>query len=196
MIRSVEWGIDSGPTPLFSIVTRCHPDRPSLLEINRVSVASQTNQDYERILLWDDQPSGSGLHEANRFLAQAHPLGRYVLILDDDDAFGRPDALERIAAAVSENDDPDLLFFKAYHGPLGILPRDNVWENRPILGSVGSCDFVSRLDVWLEHIHAFGVASCGDYAFLSAVWDRPCLRVGWHDEALINIQQIGNGAGE
>lgn len=156
-----------------------------------MSLVAQQDQDYERIRLED--PEGRGVGYANRRLVEAKVRGDYVMVLDDDDLLLHNNAIGLMKKATQEN--PDLLIFKADHGPLGILPSPLVWGKRPIQGRIGSIDFITRNDVWLKHISAFGVDEAGDYAFLRAIWEtKPS--VIWLDEVLAGVQRISRGAPE
>jgi hypothetical protein len=112
------------------------------------------------------------------------------MVLDDDDMLIDDCAIEEMKAATL--DAPALLIFKADHKELGILPSKAIWQKRPLRGQIGSCDFITRRDVWEKHIGAFGIFTCGDYNFLKAIWqDGP--DVVWLDEVLAGVQQISRG---
>lgn len=177
--------------PFLSVVTRCHPDRPGFLANNMASLSRQSDQDYEHLFIADDL--GRGIEWANQALQTATPTGDYVLILDDDDMLSDGQAIDKLRRAATGS--PDVVVFKADHDFLGILPRNMVWCNRPIQGMIGSCDFITRRDVWYDHIHEFGTPKCGDYAFLKAVWQTGP-DVVWLDEKLAAVQRISNGRPE
>lgn len=186
-----ELGVDASPTPFLTVVTRCY-QRPTFLEANVQSLREQTDADYEHVLIVDE--TGVGLHKANQAVATVEPRGEYVLILDDDDKLTEPEAIALLKEAVTP-DDPALLFFKADHDKLGVLPDGVVWGKRPIHGRVGSCDFITRRDVWERHIAAFGAPHSGDYHYLKSVWsDAPS--VAWLDRQLAAVQRISNGRPE
>lgn len=178
--------------PFLSVITRCYR-RPTMLAVNQESLAWQTDQDYEQILIVDVE--GRGIHWANQSLATVDPAGDYVLILDDDDMLSEPTAIEVLKEAV--RDDPEMVFFRAEHDWLGVLPSRFVWEaQRPIKGQVGSCDFITRRDVWERHIEAFGAPKCGDYEFLKAIWQAGKPDTVWIDDVLASVQRIGHGRPE
>lgn len=180
------------PRPFLSVVTRCYK-RPTMLAINQESLARQTDQDYEQILLIDDE--GLGLHAANKRLAEAEPAGDYVLILDDDDMLSEPEAIERLKEAAV--DDPEMVFFHADHDWLGVLPSRIVWKaQRPLKCHIGSCDFITRRDVWGRHIEAFGAPECGDFEFLKSIWMAGRPDAVWIDDILAGVQRIGHGRPE
>lgn len=176
----------------LSIVTRCHPNRPSMLEKNRASLANQTDQDFEHVLIKDEK--GRGVEWANGILQTAVPRGDYVLVLDDDDLLTDNRAIEKLRAATITN--PDIVVFKVHHGRLGVLPSALVWQKkRPVGGHIGSCDFITRRDIWRQHIPAFARPSGGDYYFLRSMWHED-INVVWLDERLAAIQRISRGKGE
>jgi len=179
------------PPPFLSIVTRCHPQRASMLAKNIDSLKAQTDQGYQHILLEDDE--GRGLEYANSMLQWADPEGEYVLILDDDDMLIDDEAIAKLRDVVY--DRPDVVMFRAEHAWLGTLPSARVWQREPIQGHIGSCDFIVRRDVWLEHIKAFAQPRCGDYHFIRSVWDSDP-DVEWLPDVLAGVQRISGGAPE
>jgi cellulose synthase/poly-beta-1,6-N-acetylglucosamine synthase-like glycosyltransferase len=163
----------------LTVVTRCYK-RPVMLE---------TDMDYEQLFITDEE--GKGIGWANRSLVMVEPVGDYVMVLDDDDMLSNDQAIELLKEAAI--DQPELIIFRATHNGLGTLPSNAIWGKRPLKGHIGSCDFISRRDVWEKYIHCFGVDEGGDYAYLHAVWmDRP--RVYWLDEVLASVQRISHGA--
>jgi glycosyltransferase involved in cell wall biosynthesis len=181
----------------LTVVTRCYK-RPVMLANNVASLEAQTDPDYEHLFIVDDE--GQGIGWANRALGMVEPAGDYVLVLDDDDMLISDRAIELMKDAAIKIqrtgrptiEPPDLLIFKAEHGDLGTLPSKAIWGKRPLKGHIGSCDFISRRDVWEKHIHRFGVDEGGDYAYLHAVWmDTPDVR--WLDEVLASVQRISHG---
>ena len=173
--------------PFLSVITRCYK-RPLMLAANKHSLAAQNDPDYEQLFIVDDV--GRGVGWANRALRTAEPTGDYVMVLDDDDLLSDHNAIVEMKEAAAER--PDLVIFKCHHGPLGVLPDSLVWERRPLKGHIGSCSFISRLDIWQDNIHRFGVDEGGDYAYLHALWAiRP--RVVWLDRQLAAVQRISKG---
>lgn len=176
----------------LQVVTRCYK-RPNMLRKNIESLQLQDDQDFEQYFLVDTV--GFGIGFANSILQDA-PIEddvEYVMILDDDDYLADSRAIAMMKEAAKNK--PDLLIFKADHKQLGILPSPFVWKRRPLLGRIGSCDFITRSDVWKKHIHAFAKEEAGDYAFLRSVWDdKP--QVVWLDALLASVQQISKGKTE
>jgi glycosyltransferase involved in cell wall biosynthesis len=162
-----------------------------MLQKNIDSLAAQTCQDFEHILIRDDE--GRGVAWANGQLQHADLNGQYVLVLDDDDKLADPTAVEKLKEATADN--PGLVIFKADHAGLGILPSPKAWKNQPVGGHIGSCDFITRSDLWREHIEAFDMPEAGDFYFLRSMWlDEP--DVVWLDEQLAAVQRISRGRAE
>lgn len=174
--------------PFLSVVTRCYK-RPEMLAENVASLEGQADPDYEQFFIVDD--IGRGIGWANRQLSTVRSIGRYVLVLDDDDRLVNDQAITLMKEAAKNG--PHMIIFKAVHSDLGVLPSPAVWRHRPIKDQIGSCDFITRRDVWENHIHAFGVDAGGDYEFLKSIWqDIPT--VVWLDEILTGVQRISRGA--
>ena len=177
--------------PFLSVVTRCYK-RPAMLAKNMASLEVQSEPDYEQLFIVDDE--GQGIGWANRALATVDPTSDYVMVLDDDDMLINDRAIGLLMDAVMI-DYPHLVIYRAEHGELGVLPDELTWNKRPLKGHIGSCDFITRRDVWKEHIHQFGIDEGGDYAFLHAIWrDNP--RTVWLDELLARTQRRSNGRPE
>lgn len=175
--------------PFLTVVTRCYK-RPEFLKNNLESLKMQTVQNYEQILIIDEV--GQGVYAANKSLANARPMGQYVMVLDDDDLLTDHEAIETLLWYVEQEQNPELVFFKADHDWLGVLPSRSVWGRRPVHGHVGSCDFISRRDIWEQHITAFGAPHSGDYSYLQSIWnDAPC--VAWLDRKIAAVQRISGG---
>lgn len=187
-------GQDAGRcrAPFLSVVTRCYR-RPNMLAKNVASLDGQSDADFEQIFLIDEQ--GVGVYGANAALARAQPRGEYVLILDDDDMLGDTEAIAVLRQAVTENNRPQLVIFRARHDRLGLLPSPRSWGKGPQLGHIGSCDFIAERALWQRHIAAFGVPAAGDYAFARSMW-REGPDVVWLDRELAAVQRISRGAPE
>lgn len=175
----------------LSIVTRCHPQRPNMLAKNIASLDAQTCQDYEHILIKDCE--GRGVGWANGQLQYAFPTGDYALVLDDDDYMKDETAVAQLKEAAK--DSPDIVIFKADHNGHGILPHEKVWGKKPLGGYIGSCDFITRQDIWRQHIPAFAQPTAGDFAFLMSLWHED-IDVIWHDAVLAAVQRVSRGRPE
>lgn len=179
--------------PFLSVITRCYK-RPNMLAKNVASLTMQTDQDYEHIFLIDQD--GHGLSWANHqfYRHRDKPMGDYILMLDDDDMLTRPDAIEVLKRASFNK--PDLIMCKFDCGPWGILPTREMWSMQwPKVTHVGTPCFITRRDIWYEHIQAFGAPTAGDYSFLHDLW--PDLEsIAWVDVIIGKVQQVGQGKPE
>ena len=157
--------------PFLSVVTRSC-GRAKMLARAKKSLATQTDPDYEHIVIVDKV--GRGLHEANKSLAKnKHKIrGQYVLILDDDDYISDRSFIKHLKNVVSQH-KVDIILFKAYRKPFSkTLPSKRVWGKGPLLGEIGSCCFVVKRAIWQKHIHEFGRPKHGDYHFIKILFDR------------------------
>lgn len=189
-LRFERRGAGPGTRPFLTVMTRCYR-RERMLARNVASLEAQTVADYEQVLLVDEV--GRGLHLANMALAEPEPRGDYVLVLDDDDMLVDDEAIAALKEAAA--DLPDLIVFRAEHAHLGTLPRPTVWGKGPVLGHIGSCDFITRVDWWERHIDTFGAPKCGDFRFLESMW-KEGPRVVWLDRVLAAVQRISGGQPE
>lgn len=156
--------------PFLSILTRCSPYRAArFLERNRASVAEQTDQDIEHVLI----EGGRNFAEAIRSVAKAKSLlsGRYVLILDDDNFLCDDEAVAKLRAAAGEG-APDVIMIQSkVYG--GFRPHKKAWKKKPVKGWVGAENYVVKLEVWKKHIKAYSRADWGgDFRFIEKLWDE------------------------
>jgi hypothetical protein len=174
----------------LSVVTRTHPKPVDYLSVNQASLAEQIDQDYEQIVIRDEQ--GRGLAWANaQFAANAHrPAGDYVIMLDDDNALATPAAITILKAVTW--DRPELIMFKAEVGPHGILPTREAWqERRPIPWQVDGHCCIARTDIWRQYIDHFAVDVRGDAAFLTALYGAN-VRTEWINAVLVRALRVGS----
>lgn len=172
----------------LSIVTRTH-NRPEMLRRNMESVAAQTCQDLEHVILHD--AVGRGLQWANGQYQRYAPAlsGDYVLMLDDDNVLAHPEAVATMLAA--SGCKPHILQFMADVGPNGILPHEQCWMAEPQIYHVDGHTLAVRRDVWLAHVHHFSGDKCADYRFIRALWDSG-VTVEWIDSVLVVALGVGS----
>jgi len=176
--------------PFLSVVTR-YCGRVKLLARNKKSLVTQTDPDFEHIIINDIQRKG--LYQANKSLAKnKHRVkGQYVLILDDDDYVSDRGFIKHLKNAAKQH-KADILLFKMYRKPFSkTLPSKRVWGKEPILGEIGSCCFVVRRAIWQKHIHEFGRPRYGDYYFIKALFDARYSRY-WIDKTMIMVDQVSS----
>lgn len=176
--------------PFLSVVTR-YCGRIKLLARNRKSLATQTDSDFEHIIISDIQRKG--LHAANKSLnTNKHRVkGQYVFILDDDDYVSDRSFIKHLKNAAKQH-KVDILLFKMYRKPFSqTLPSKRVWGKQPILGEIGSCCFAVRSAIWKRHIHEFGRVRHGDYYFIKTLFDKgySCY---WIDRTMIMVDKVSS----
>ncbi|MBP8291221.1 MAG: hypothetical protein KAX65_00520, partial [Caldilineaceae bacterium] len=138
--------------PLIEVLTRTNR-RPTLLALNRASLAEQTSGDWVQTLLQDGESRGIGWSYANMAAYAPKLVGRYIWILDDDDVCVHPTLFAEVADLVAEH-DPDVIMVQMDHGgALGVLP-DKSWRRPPMLGNIGVSAYIVRREIWQAHAHA------------------------------------------
>lgn len=180
---------------LLSIITRCYK-RPIGLRRNKMSLALQTVQDFEHILLVDNV--GIGLKAAADRLAIEAPVlihGDYVYVLDDDDMLVDNEFVARIQEVVFLA-DPDIIMVKSDDGTMGVLPTVKVWGKRPIYSQIGGQNYVVRADIWKRHAaHFISEQDRGDFAFIEELFHYD-YTVYWLDAIVAMMGPIaGQGFG-
>lgn len=170
----------------LEILTRHFIKRPKLLEMNRLSLAKQTSDNWFQTLLLDYE--GRGVGWANRNLATYAPRlrGDYIWILDDDDVCIYDSLVEDIERIVDENKSPHVIMVRCLITKYGILPDDDCWMEQPKYEHVSSSSFIVRRDVWIKHRLAWNVESGGDFSFIKAIYDSDDSQHWyWHDEVVM-----------
>lgn len=189
--------------PFLEVLTRCYR-RPVLLAHNQASLDAQTDGDWVQTLLIDEV--GRGIAWANQHLAaQAGALvGEYIWILDDDDRCIRPTLTAELKAIVAQH-QPRVIMLRMDHGPLGVLPPDELWGRLPREGAIGVSAFVVQRAVWQRHASwlAGGPARVARYASdFDFIWHILAAECGtasavyWHDVTASAVQRISHGAPE
>ena len=175
----------------LGVVTRCYK-RPAMLGINKSSLKSQTDPDYEQVFIVDD--TGRGIWWANRSLEEnKHRVhGEYIYILDDDTCLIVNNFI-RVVKQVARKHNPDVILFKIRR-PIGIpiLPDERVWGKIPLLGHIDTACFTVKEDIWKKHIKSFGTKGCGDYHFIKKLYDEK-YSFYWLDRIVGRIQRVSQG---
>lgn len=182
---------------LFSIITRCYR-RPVGLRRCKLSLALQTDQDFEHVLLVDDV--GIGFRAADvRLVTDAPALinGDYVYVLDDDNLIIDNSFVARIRWFAQEY-DPDVIMVKSDHGRTGILPSPEVWRRRPIAGQIDTLNAIVRSEIWKRHIGV--LATCQDdardAAFFAELFNHG-YKIRWLDKIVAMSGSLsGRGYGQ
>lgn len=182
--------------PFLSIVTRCYK-RPKMLRANILSVANQTDRDWEHIFIADDE--GHGLLWANQSLYHnRHRVrGRYVLILDDDNCLAYNGLVEDLKKLMMMFERSPVIIMVKEDQILRTLP-DN-WREYPMFGHIDTGCFIIRNKIWQRYIELFGQPNGGDYAFISALFamvDSNGWLVNWFDKVAVRVQKVSRGKPE
>ncbi len=181
--------------PFLTIITRCYK-RPTGLGANLRSVNKLTFS-REQIFITDN--IGLGLLEANRSFSNPAVLeqikGEYVFLLDDDDFIVNPQMIEDLKAV----GDYDIIFFRMTikNGQNNNhYPTDELcWGKEPIIARIGGSCMVVKTEWYKKYAHNFGVARCGDFYMLKAMWnDGP--KVYWLDKIMSETGSVGRGKPE
>jgi GT2 family glycosyltransferase len=162
-----------------------------MLQINKASLCMQSCQDFEQLLMIDGQ--GGGWKHAAEMLTELaqDATGDYVLILDDDDILLNADGVRLMKEAAQG--EPAAVIFKGWHADLGILPNDNTWMRRPRLAQIGSFDFITRREVFVELADtAVTNGYTNDFGIIDGVFER-CLPVTWLNVLMCAVMRRSRG---
>lgn len=174
--------------PFLTIITRHMLSRPNLLKVQQASLAAQTCQDFEQILIVDDL--GRGFAWAQKQLADFVATNTdYIWVFDDDDKIACPKFIECLKAA-TEQSHPDVIMVKMLYAGQ-VLPGG--WGRPPQEGQITQASYIVTADVWNRHRHAYTDRYQADYDFIADVWRDP-ITVVWHDCVAITDQR-GRGLG-
>lgn len=183
-------------------------ERPVSYERACQSLWDQTFEDWEHIVLWDNE--GHGIVKANAMFADPDLKvnGKFVALLDDDDEFAHPSALTFLASGLRnfsswlDEPYPQLAIVRCWYAQKGgvVLPADEDWTYKPMkAGSIGGQCVVARRDIWERCRGAWAKPSStsdwghsSDFSYAVACWET-AKTVLWHDEVLIRQQRTGLG---
>lgn len=145
--------------PLVTLLTRCHPDRPKMLERCVASVAAQTDQDLQHLLLRPEiEPHdiikvGPLIH-----FAAPRVTGDYVMQLPDDDRLSSPNFVRDLRALLA-GAPADVIIHRMEYGDSWICPPEDKWRLRRVeVGYIAGQNMIARRDI---------------YVAASAEWLRP-----------------------
>lgn len=183
---------------MFTVITRTS-GRPRFFEQCRRSVLAQTMQPFHLVISDDladtyatgdfvlhvQHQEGRGhnlyFNAARQHIPASHP---WVIFLDDDDEFLRPNALERIAAAIFEETRMVLwqVRFTSY-----LIPGNEIGFH-PKPGNISGIGFCYNSRFWVD----WTPAAFGDFYVIDALYS--VFHTAWIDEVLTGIQYVpGNG---
>jgi hypothetical protein len=164
-----------------------------MLTRNLASMAAQTCDDWEQMLLVDTQ--GVGVPLAQRVLAEQgrYLAGDYVWVLDDDDECVRPTLVAELAG-IAHDHKPDVVMVKMQRNGAD-LPEPDYWGQTPVVGHITCSGYIVRRELWRACADAWGERYTGDYDFIAAVFEQDP-EVYWHDVVASAVQRISHGEPE
>jgi len=191
-----EYVLPTALPPFLSIVTRHHPRRPKMFELNTISVSSQKDKDFEHVILYDFIGIGSAKANQMFFQNKESVLGDYVFMLDDDDIFISDEFVGDIKKIVKENNRPGIIFVRMLIND-SLLPTTNLVWGKDILYKhhIGTSCFVMRNDLWQDNIHLFSATQIGDFDFINCVFEKKPT-VFWQDKIYSKTLRVSRGSDE
>ena len=193
VIRSAPQRGQLNNRPFLSIVTRTCK-RPKALKICQKSLADQTCQDFEHIIIVDEV--GRGVAWANGMMAErdwSDLNGQYVYILDDDNIM-LPGAIEAIKASAPDHDMVICRInrLKRVHR---VFPEDAYWQKKPKYRHIDIGCVVLRRDLFLKAVKRFTARYEGDFDFISEAYFL-AESVNWRSRLIMKLQRISAGTTE
>jgi len=199
---------------LINILTRTL-GRPSYFKYCRQSIRQQTHHNYRHIISLDNKQDkylngikhikvipmrreDSSLKHGEKFAYYNLYLNEllkevedgWIMILDDDDAFLKPDALKIITKHITSDDD--LLLWKVQF-PKIIIPPDKYWKKEPVINNISMIGFCFH-SKWKSCI-GFDYYTAADYRVIHRLWEIIPNKI-WIDDILTGIQRNqGMGGG-
>lgn len=94
--------------------------------------------------------------------------GRYVHVLCDDDVLAAPDVVERVKAFAETEGEPPVIIVRSRK--LHDYPFER--GGPPVCGHIDLGCVITRRDLWLETVHAYGGRYEGDFDHVSALYRK------------------------
>ncbi len=164
-----------------------------MLAKNVAAFERQTSRDFVQTFLVDDTGRGKVWAEDNLRANVQHFKGQYIWLLDDDDFCIRDTLVEELQAIV-EAHNPDVIMVRMDHGPLGILPPDDLWQQRPQAGRIGGSSVIVRRETWLKHGQNWREGTNhADFEFIDSLFRDNSLSIFWLDVVASKVQRISFG---
>jgi hypothetical protein len=160
-----------------------------MIKVNQASLAMQSDQDYEQIMLVDNQERG--IAYANRLMADSvdRIKGEYVLILDDDDLMINAEGIATLRLATKNK--PVMVIFRGWIN--GLIPSDDFWLQPPRMGQIGVFCYILRADIFREHSQEVGRPEYhNDYLLVKSVYERHEHDVAWKDRLICMSMRRSN----
>lgn len=176
----------------LEVITRCYA-RPEMLAKNKAAFERQTSRNFVQTFLVDDIGRGKVWAEDNLRANIQHFRGQYIWLLDDDDLCTRDTLVEELKA-IAEAHNPDVIMVRMDHGPLGVLPPDDLWQQRPQAGRIGGSSVIVKRVVWFKHGHNWREGTNhADFEFIDSLFRDNSLSIFWLDVVASKVQRISWG---
>ena len=181
-------GLKSEKRPFMSFVTRCYK-RPRKLAQCITSIISQTDKDFEHVLIKDDV--GRGLEWANKQLYEHRERvkGEYVYICDDDDQVSDI-SFVAVIKEIARELAPDVIMTKLLRRGKQ-YPTAETWGKDPVKGKIAVGCICAKNEIYQKHINAFGKSRAGDYYFIKNVFEED-YKIHWLDR-IVMAATVGRG---
>lgn len=183
----------SSKNPFITVITRCYK-RPGYLYLNKASINNQTYKNYNHYLLIDN--IGQGIEAANSFFENADlTLGKYVFILDDDNALLYPNFFEDLYN-IHNKENPDVIFFKKKQ--VIEYPTYKSWNKMPVIDHIDTSCFIVKQHLYKNHIHKFSAPKKGDFYFIDSIFNSIIdkNKIYWFDKVTNIAFRISGGKSE
>lgn len=166
--------------------------RPTFLAACKASVQTQSDPDYQHMVIVDD--SGIGVDGMFRDIRRHadQMRGEYVFILADDDRLYGRDSIRAVKAFAREHDNPAVIIVRN-HKWGQVFPT--AWRSEPQLGAIDTGNFIIRADIFRENADAFGLRYEGDFDFIHSLWKKG-IPFAWFDYVFSEMQIGGKGMTE
>ena len=189
-----EYVLPSEIKPFISIVTRHLYTRPNMFKNCCDSVAMQKDQDFEHVVITDNEGIGSakanGLFNKNKDQVK----GEYVFMLDDDDVLISDEFIGDMKQLVKLH-NPEIIFVRMLIND-ELYPTEMDWKKpRLYQNHIGTSNIVVRNDLWQKYIHCFIEAQVGDFVFINEIY-KTNPRVCWQDKIYSKTVKVSKGASE
>jgi len=179
--------------PWLSIVTRCYK-RPHQFLRCMASIAQQTCDSYETVIIVDAVGRGVPWANAQFYAHRNRVRGKYVWLLDDDDECIEPDLVSMVRQ-IGQASHPEIIQCRFMH-PAAVLPPDDLWGKPPKPGFIGGSSYIVRVDIWKRFIKHFADEPyAGDWTFLRTLWQQN-YDVYWCDVVIGRARAQSIGAPE
>lgn len=169
--------------PMISVITRSC-GRPEKLQANQRSLQSQTDPDFEQIIIKDTACKGYLWANTKIFQVAEKLNGRYVYVLDDDDCLINNDFIKKLKQFIeAQKKLAEVIICKGYID-FKLFPK--VWREPIHRGQIGSPNFIVRNDIFAKNAIHWVKERAGDFHFISSCGSHKDFL--WWDEIIFNAE--------